>query len=253
MNYTQIHDIVGDQELLNGEIKTVSNIGSNIIVSLTWGCKKKETLNSNMYLNSEDTLLCVGDCVIVLIYGDKWIHLARIVAINKVTSSAVIKCKDTVILEDCLKYDKKYKVKKSKIRTSKKSEESLEPPPGQMKNMFYSEDNLSKLCAEGAIRNLMDMFQYSAEDMSTLWELATSPLFLLKSHLKEDSVPKAASCKGTGNVFIQKCLWILRKKFNFATTTNIELNIFHSLKMTPQALFAIKFPMLISVESSQST
>jgi hypothetical protein len=164
--------------------------------------------------------------VIVLNHGDKWIHLARIVEINKVTSSAVVKWdtslrKDTVDLADCQKYDngvilnrkrkatdfyQNVQVKKSKIRTSKKSEESLEPPPGQMKNMFYSEDNLSKLCAEGAIRNLMNMLQCSADDMSTFWELATSSLLLIKSQLKEDSVSKAVSCKGTGIDSIQKCL-----------------------------------------------
>jgi hypothetical protein len=187
MIYTQIHDIVGDEEWLNGKIKTLSNIGSNRIVSLTWECKKKESLNSNICLNSEDTLLCVGDCVIVLNHGDKLVHLARIVEINKVTSSAVVKGdtllrKDTVDLVDCQKYDNEdisnrkrkatdfyqnVQVKKSKTRMSKKSEESLEPPPGQMKNMFYSKDNLTKLCAEGAIRNLMNMLQCSAEDMST--------------------------------------------------------------------------------------
>ncbi len=91
VNCTQIHGIVGGEEWLNGEIKTLSNISSNRIVSLTWGCKKKESLKSKMCLNSEDTLLCVGDRVIVLNHGDKWIHLARIVATNKVTSSAVVK------------------------------------------------------------------------------------------------------------------------------------------------------------------
>jgi hypothetical protein len=118
-----------------------------------------------MCLNSEDILLCVGDCVIVLNHGFKWIHLARIVEINTDTSSAVVKWdtslrKDAVDLADCQKYDNEVisnrkrkatdfyqnlQVKKSKTRTSKKSEESLEPPPGQMKNMFYSKDNLSKL------------------------------------------------------------------------------------------------------------
>jgi hypothetical protein len=123
-----------------------------------------------------------------------------------------------------------------------------------MNNMFYSKDNLSrKLCTEDAIRNLTNMLQCLAEDMSTFWELATSPLLLIKSQLKEDSVPKAVSCKGTGIDSIQKCLWILCKKFKFATTTNIKLNLFHSLNMTLQALFAIKFPMLISVESIQAT
>ncbi len=86
-----------------------------------------------------------------------------------------------------------------------------------MKNMFYLKDNLSNLCAEGGIRNLMGMLQCSADDMSTFWELATSPLLLIKSHFKEDSVPKAVSCKGTGIDSIQKCLWILGKKFKFAT------------------------------------
>jgi hypothetical protein len=38
VNYTQIYAIVGDEEWLNGEIKTVSKIGSNRIGSLTWGC-----------------------------------------------------------------------------------------------------------------------------------------------------------------------------------------------------------------------
>jgi hypothetical protein len=109
-----------------------------------------------------------------------------------------------------------------------------------MKNMIYSKDNLTKLCAEGALRNLMGDLQCSVEDIPTFWELATSPLLLIKSQLKEDSVPKDVSCKGTWIDSIQKCLWILCKKFNFATTTNIKLNLFHSLKMTLQALFAIK-------------
>jgi len=141
--------------------------------------------------------------------------------------------KATVDLADCQKYDNKnilsrkrkatdfyqnLQVKKSKIRTSKKSEESSEPPPGQMKNMFYSTDNLTKLCAEGAIRNLMNMLQCSAEDTSTFWELATSPLLSIKCHLKEDSIPKAVLKDGVSIDTIQKCLWILRKKFKFDTT-----------------------------------
>jgi hypothetical protein len=157
--------------MVKWKITTVCNIGSNCIVALTWGPKKKESLNSN------DTLLCVGDRVIVLNHGDKWIHLARIVEINKITLSAVVKWdtslhKDTVDLADCQKYDnevisnRKHKatdfyqnlvVKKTKFSKSQKSDASLKPPPGQMKNLFYSKDNLSNLYAEGAIRNLMNV------------------------------------------------------------------------------------------------
>ena len=87
-------------------------------------------------------------------HGDKWIHLARIIEINKVTLSTVIKwdaslCKDTVDLA-IVKYmimdnedisNRKHKatdfnqnspVKKSKFSKSQKSDASLEPPPGQM-------------------------------------------------------------------------------------------------------------------------
>jgi hypothetical protein len=47
------------------------------------------------------------------------------------------------------------------------------PPPGQMKNMFFYE-NLSKLCAEGAIQNLLNMLHFSPEDVNYFGELATS-------------------------------------------------------------------------------
>jgi hypothetical protein len=43
----------------------------------------------------------------------------------------------------------------------------------QMENRFYSEDNLSKLCAEGAVRNLMNMLHCSRDKLDTLWEMAT--------------------------------------------------------------------------------
>ena len=112
---------------------------------------------------------------------------------------------------------------------------------------------MSKLCTEGVIRNLMNMLECLAEYIITFWKLATPPLQMIKSHLKEDSVPKAVSRNGTGIDSIQKCLWILCKKFDFATSSKIKLTIFHSLKMTLKALFAVKFTMLISVESSQAT
>jgi hypothetical protein len=38
------------------------------------------------------------------------------------------------------------------------------PPPGQMKNMFFSDENSSKLCAKGAIKNLLNMLHFLPED-----------------------------------------------------------------------------------------
>jgi hypothetical protein len=52
---------------------------------------------------------------------------------------------------------------------------------------------------------------------------------------------------------MEKCLWILCKKFNFATTSKVKVNCFRSWKPTLMALLQIKFPMLILVESKLAT
>ncbi len=52
---------------------------------------------------------------------------------------------------------------------------------------------------------------------------------------------------------IQKCLWILRKKFKFQTTKKFNYKHFRCLKQSLKALLEIKFPMLISVESKFAT
>ena len=47
-------------------------------------------------------------------------------------------------------------------------------PPGQMKNMFFSDENLSKLCAKSAIQNLLNMLHFLQEDVDIFGQLATS-------------------------------------------------------------------------------
>ncbi len=79
-------------------------------------------------------------------------------------------------------------------------------------------------------------------------ELATSDLFTLMKSLNESFVPKAVLTPNLGSNSIQKCLWILCKKFKFQTTTNIDYKHFQCLKQSMKALLEIKFPMLISVE-----
>jgi hypothetical protein len=127
------------------------------------------------------------------------------------------------------------------------------PPPSQMKNMFYSKENLSKLCAEGAIQNLMNMLHFLTEDMNTFWELATSNLLTLMESLNESNVPKAVLQPSLGINLIQKCLLILCKKFNFKTTKKLNIKYFQCLKQSLAALLEIKFIMLISVESKLAT
>ncbi len=42
VKYSQISDIIGEEEWVDGEMNTLSNIGSHWIVNLSFGAKKKE-------------------------------------------------------------------------------------------------------------------------------------------------------------------------------------------------------------------
>jgi hypothetical protein len=44
--------------------------------------------------------------------------------------------------------------------------------------------------------------------------------------LNESTVPKAVLKPNLGTDLIQKCLWVLRKKFNFQTTKKTEHQVF---------------------------
>ncbi len=61
--FSQISDIIGDEEWMKGDMNTIYNIASQRKVSLTWGAKKKSKKRS---------LFEVGDEVIVSNHGTKW-------------------------------------------------------------------------------------------------------------------------------------------------------------------------------------
>ena len=186
MNYNQISEIVSKEDWFTGEFNTLANIGSHRTVTLSWGCKRKDSLKSN----GPDLSLCVGDVVNVLNHGTKWTHTAKIVSIDNSTSLATVKwhstgMKDRVNLTDCVKWDQHGTSNRKRTLTDfyqhvptkkQNSDASSTTALDQMKNMFYSKDNCLKLCVEGAIRNLMNMLHCSAKDMNSFWDLALSPL-----------------------------------------------------------------------------
>ncbi len=130
------------------------------------GAKKKESTNFDALC------ICEGDCVSVGNHGKHWVHLGCIISIDKNTKTAVVKWeetrkKDTVHLGDCKKYNKLDIIPRKQKSTDFFCEipqtKRGKPPPGQMKNMFFSDENSSKLCAKGAIQNLlMNMFLLSS-------------------------------------------------------------------------------------------
>jgi hypothetical protein len=78
-------------------------------------------------------------------------------------------------------------------------------------------------------------------------------LFALMKSLNETKFPKAVLKPSLGIDLIQKCLWILRKKFKFQTTKKINYKHFQCLKQSLKALLEIIFLMLILVESKFAT
>jgi hypothetical protein len=121
-------------------------------------------------------------------------------ALTKTQKTTVVKWeetlkKDTVKLADCKQYIKldviSRKCKSTNFFCEIPQTKRGMPPPGQIKNMFYSKENLSKLCVEGAIQNLMNILHFLTEDMNIIWELATSNLFTLMESVNESNVPKA--------------------------------------------------------------
>jgi hypothetical protein len=127
----------------------------------------------------------------------------------------------------------------------------------QMENRFYSEDNLSKLCAEGAVRNLMNMLHCLRAELDSFWEMATMNVqetqFVLKDMLNDKKVPNGV-IKGNLEVdSIEKCLWIPQKKFHFAATKPLNTSSFQCVKQSLKALLEIKFPVIILVQAQCAT
>ncbi len=76
---------------------------------------------------------------------------------------------------DCKKYEENHVGQRKRkptelymdkpIKKHMKAEASAQEV--QMENRFYSEDNLSKLCAEGAVINLMNMLHCLRDELDT--------------------------------------------------------------------------------------
>jgi hypothetical protein len=81
--------------------------------------------------------------------------------------------------------------------------------------------------------------------------ISTCPITELRMHINED-VPKIVM-NGHGVMnSIKKCLWILRKKFNFLATKKMKSCHFDNLTNTLQNLALCRFPVLLSVNSTNA-
>jgi hypothetical protein len=67
----------------------------------------------------------------------------------------------------------------------------------EIQNKFYSYNNFSKLCAEGAIVNLMNVLKCSEDNMKVFWSIVCNhSMKSVCAKLDETSVPKIVCKKG---------------------------------------------------------
>ncbi len=94
----------------------------------------------------------------------------------------------------------------------------------------------------------MNVLHCNEIDMNQFWCIVQSPIHLIQNFLGESLVPKAVQKKlGSECDSIEKSLWILHKKFKFATTSLLRIEHFKNLKNAIKILMDIKFPLIISV------
>jgi hypothetical protein len=125
-----------------------------------------------------------------------------------------------------------------------------------MINLLYSKDNISKLCAEGSIANLINMLHLSTEDLDYFWHLVKCDPIVLQTSLGKPVSKRVLQGSLVHGLLsldsIRKCLWIPREKFNFCTTGQLNLQKVTSLKKMLFILEQVKFPFLIAVSSEQA-
>ncbi len=105
-----------------------------------------------------------------------------------------------------------------KIASNEQCQNDRSDMQHRTKNKFYSVKNSSKLCAEGAIGNLMNVIHCHEIEVNQFWAIVQTSMHLILETLNELSVPKAV-LKSSGECdSIQKSLWIYCKQFKFSTT-----------------------------------
>jgi hypothetical protein len=101
---------------------------------------------------------------------------------------------------------------------------------GCTENLFYSEKNSFKLCAEGAVGNLMNVLNCLENGVIQFWDIVQSPVHLILQTLGESSVPKTVSKAGGECDSIQKVYGFFAKKSSSALQVHSESNALKTCK-----------------------
>ncbi len=93
------------------------------------------------------------------------------------------------------------------------------------------------------------MLNDSQSNIDSFWNLCNAPVSELMEQFHEKFMPKAVlNVHCTVNP-IKNCLWILRRKFRFTTTSKFRSSCLTSVKRSVSYLSGLKFPAIILVKS----
>ncbi len=89
VNLEQVYDIVGEEDWIHGKVDCLSNLALSQTTTLSWGAKKKESINQRSILSGEG--LQVGNHVVVENHGKQWPHKAEIFDIDMKSNTTWIR------------------------------------------------------------------------------------------------------------------------------------------------------------------
>jgi hypothetical protein len=201
VSHGQIYEIIGDEPWMDSEIYCLCNVASGRKIWLTLGSKRKSVNPMEMNIGDWVTVSNHGNCfpraqVKEIDFSKnlakgKWeisctTDVVEITNLHPYSTSATSKQKR--IETDFFHHphnNQRYKTTANdeKLCDKQTVSESLVPI------RYYSLENTSKFCAEGSVKNLLNMLRLSDHDVSMFWDLATAPLHSISECLR-DVVPK---------------------------------------------------------------
>jgi hypothetical protein len=120
------------------------------------------------------------------------------------------------------------------------------------KHYWYDSDNFSKWCTEGSVANVVCQL-LSSDEADRFKNIAVLPNEALLSAMKLDKFPKNVQSKQNRIDSVEKCIWIMEKKFNCRRSIYLNPEQFKTAELTVKHLEMILFPVIISILGVQSS
>jgi hypothetical protein len=181
---------------MDSEINCLRNVASDRKIWLTL-CSKRKSMDS--------TEINIGDKVTVANHGNlfpwaqaKEIQFSKNLAKVKWEISCATDVVEIANLHPCftsaiskqkrIKTDFFHHHKNQRYQTTANDEKLGDKQTlseGLVSIQYYSLENTSKICAEGSVKNLLNMLRLSEHDVNVFWDLATAPLHSISERLRE--------------------------------------------------------------------